>query len=68
VAELEEEAASLFQKVSAAEKEVCAAEVRAHALADELEAAQASLFLRSPAIVLRCICIFWIHLPFNEMG
>ena len=43
VVELEEEAAALFDRVSAAEDKAGAAEARAHSLAHKLEAALASL-------------------------
>ncbi len=43
MAELEEEASALFDKVSAAEEEAGVAEARAHSLADQLNAAQAAL-------------------------
>jgi hypothetical protein len=49
VAELEEEATALFDKVSAAEEEAGAAEARVHALAEQLKAAQASLQARPSA-------------------
>lgn len=49
MAELEEEATALFDKVSAAEEEAGAAEARAHALAEQLKAAQASLQARLSA-------------------
>lgn len=58
VADLQEEATSLFEKVSAAEEEVRVAEVRALALADKLKAAQASPPAFFPAIVHRYVCMF----------
>lgn len=49
MAELEEEAQALFDRVSAAEDEAGAAEARAHSLAQKLEAAQTFLPVSSTA-------------------